>query len=163
MARRPIGKLCILLSIAVLAMGCGSGSGSGGVSMVPPVQAQSSYSSATVAGTYSVYLAEGYTETLLGSFIADGKGNISSGSLIENNGGGPTSICTVSITGSYTVQSSASGTATISSSAPGLVGCPGSGNSVTSIQFNIQAGQQGDTVLFVGSGTQMFSGVATKQ
>ena len=148
--------LAATISLALLS-GCGS---SGATSVIQPVQAQSGYSNASVTGTYSVYLSEGTSETLIGSFAADGNGKITSGSLAENNGPGN---CTMSITGTYNITSSASGTATIASASAGLVGCPGSGNSTTSLPFSIQVGQQGASIVFAGSGNLMFSGSATKQ
>lgn len=154
--------LCVMVATTSLALiaSCGS-SGSGSTSVIAPVSAATSYSNASIIGTYSVNLSNGNAETLIGSFTADGNGNITSGSLAENTGAGPAYNCTLTITGTYSIQNTASGTATITS--PGLIGCPNGGNSTSAVTFNIQAGQQGQSILFAGSGNSMYAGTAIKQ
>jgi hypothetical protein len=156
--------LAALTSLA-LTTGCGN---SGGLSnIVTPVQAQTGYSIASITGTYSLSLASptnnsgnGFAEAI-GSFTADGAGKISSGTLVERFGGA-TAVCTLAFPGTYSLQSNASGTATLtvtSTLTSGSGGCPNA-----TLTFNIYAGQSGASLLFNETDSSgLFSGNATKQ
>lgn len=155
------------ISLALLTA-CGTSASSGGSSIVPPVQAQSTYSNASISGTYSLNLSStynsgqgsGYTADI-GSFTADGAGNITAGTLMEHYAG--TEVCSLSFTGTYTLQSNASGTATLTEKAT-LVNGAGPCRANLSIPFTIAAGQQGASLLLSESdGIGLLSGIAVKQ
>jgi hypothetical protein len=150
----------LFLPIAA-AVGCGSsGSGSSSIVNPPPVQAQSGYSNSSITGTYSIVLSRGDAESDIGSFKADGNGNISSGTLSVIQGVG-FPICTVSFTGTYSLQSTASGTANINTQPSNTSAC--AGLTSQSVSFVLQAAQSGDSVLFAANTTAMYSGSASKQ
>jgi hypothetical protein len=152
----------------VLITSCGS-SGSGSTSVVTTVQAQSGYSNASITGTYSLSLATPYgglgggigSSEAIGSFTADGAGNISAGTLTER-GVEPTA-CNSTFTGTYSLQSTASGTATLAVTSK-LTSGPGTCNAKGTLLFSIYAGQSGGSLLFNESdGVLLFSGNAIKQ
>jgi hypothetical protein len=159
MKRRAVFfALCGCLTL----IGCG-GSSPSSILNPAPVQAQATYSDASVNGTYSIFLVRGDAESEIGSFKADGTGNISSGSLTANLGVTGGNACSVNLSGTYTLQSSAAGTGTITTAAPGSgTTCNYSLNPMT-LHFLIQAGQQGNVLLFTSSDNQMYSGSAVKQ
>lgn len=151
-------KYICLLSLMLLA-GCGA-SGFGSTSSgLPPVSAQSNYSNASITGTYSVNISvlnNGYLFTDLGTLSLDGNGHITSGNVTIDNG---SLSCTASVTGTYNLQSNASGTATVALTASNP-GCAGP----ASIQLSVEAAQQGETVMFAETdGQQVLSGTAVKQ
>ena len=93
-------------------LGCGGGSS---VLSPPPVQASSGFSNSNLNGTYA-YSGNGVgagnlAESAVGVVTADGKGNISAGESTANIGG---TICHLtSISGTYSVNSDGTGTASI--------------------------------------------------
>ncbi len=101
-----------------------------------------------------------YTK-FIGSFVADGNGNITSGALTQYGLNDDLSgNCTDTLTGTYSIQSDATGTATLTLSPSGTNGCA----SVGAIPFAVQAAQQGDTLLVAESdGTGLLIGQAAKQ
>jgi len=156
--------LAAAISLALLTS-CGS---SGGTSIIQPVQAQSGYSNASITGTYSLSLASpynsgqgsGFTDGT-GSFVADGAGNITSGTLTEHYAGAE--VCTLTFTGTYSLQSNASGTATLNEKAT-LVSGTGPCRANQALPFWISAGQQGASILLGESdGVNLLSGAAVKQ
>jgi hypothetical protein len=149
---------CAAALLVLLLSGCGSSGSSSSSSSLPVVSAQTTYSNASVTGTYSVVLEEGYTESLIGSFKADGNGNITAGTFTDNQGAG--SLCSVTASGTYSLGSSASGTATITFNS--------TGNCIPTraLNFNLQAGAQGNSLQLATGVTPsnwMFVGTATKQ
>lgn len=133
--------LLAVLSLSVMSV-CSSGSGSGS-SIIPPVQAQAGYSNASVTGTYSIVFGnQDYSG--LGSFVADGSGKITSGTVNINPGTGAT--CGYQVAGTYSLSSTASGTAAMTIT-------PSAGNNAQvcgpaeTLQFSIQAASQGATLL----------------
>ncbi len=81
------------------------------------VQAQQAYSNSAVSGTYAfTYFGynlqnSGDASSAAGTVQFDGSGNISGGSLSAQVGGGQ--VCQYAVKGTYSVQSSGSGTATL--------------------------------------------------
>jgi len=157
----------LLTPAALFLSGCSHGSN--GTSIIPPVQAQAGYSNSSISGTYSIGLASpynnpdglGYTEAI-GTLSADGNGNITGGSLTER-GAGDTTVCTIAITGTYSLQSTAAGTATVTIKST-LTSGAGPCRPNRSIAFAIAAGQQGETLIFSETdGTALLSGTAVKQ
>jgi hypothetical protein len=125
---------------------CGS-SGAGSTSIVPPVQAQSGYTNASVSGTYAFS-----DHGLIGTFTADGNGNITSGTINSYYSGLPTP-CTATVKGTYSVQSSGAGTATwtITPTTTGGNCSVFNGYPFASLTpaFAIEVAQQGSTVVTV--------------
>jgi hypothetical protein len=158
-------KNAVLIAVAAslgAITGCSGSSGSTSIVSPPPVSAQSTYSNAAIDGTYSVLLST-ESEQMTGTLVADGKGNFTQGSFTDNPGAG--SLCTTPATGSYGLSTNASGTATITLTSTGTGGC--NGLPTRTLSFNIEAGQQGNTLIFGevpgGSTNGMFSGSASKQ
>jgi hypothetical protein len=156
--------LTATIGVALLTS-CGS---SGGTSLIPPVIAQSGYSNASLTGTYSLFLAStindnnamGYSEDI-GAFIADGAGNLTSGTLAERFAG--TAVCTLTFTVTYSLQSTASGAATLVTKST-LTSGTGTCRPNETLTFSIFAGQSGASLLFNESdGTGLLAGSATKQ
>jgi hypothetical protein len=135
---------------------------------VPPVYAQTGYSNTSITGTYSILLSVGAQGTAAGSFKADGNGNITAGTLKIVN---YSSTCTVGFTGTYSLSSDASGTASLTSTlSSGSSSCLGDWNQLSPTgTFSIQAGGSGASLLFAtsavpaSSGSVMLSGSAVKQ
>lgn len=156
---KNLAILCLSLFLA----GCSGGSSSFGGSVFnpPPVQA-AAYSNASVIGTYSVnFTAANATGvfTSIGTFVADGSGNITSGALSEYAGGVP---CTVSFTGTYTIKADTSGTAALTTKPAGSAACPT--NATGNLQLAIEAAQQGQSLLITESDTGVVAtGTAIKQ
>lgn len=149
--------LCLaMMSFSLtLLSSCSAGSPSNMVTP-PPVQAQTSYSNTSLSGTYSfalfdsggVLMIQGSSSPfdVIGSLQFNGTGNITGASLTV---GGAGSTCTYSGTGTYSVQSTALGTATLSVNQTSTVNaCQNSGT----FNFNIAVAQQGNSVQFT-SGT----------
>ena len=106
----------------------------------------------TAANTTSIF-------TSIGTFAADGNGNITSGALTEYAGGIP---CTVSFTGTYTLQAAANGTANLTTKPSGTTGCPISATGT--LNLVIQAAQQGQALLVTESDSGVVAtGTALKQ
>jgi hypothetical protein len=141
---------------------CGS-SGGGSTSIVPPVQAQSGYSDASITGTYSFILNQSGDYSALGTFSANGSGTITSGTVTITNAGTPAPSCSGTLTGNYSLLSSATGTAsltfTITSGASNCTGLfPASW-----LTFNIEAGSSGASLLLASSFNGNLQGSAIKQ
>lgn len=176
-----------LVSAAMLAYaGCSTGgSTTGTVFNPPPVQAQT-YSNSSLDGTYTVLMKAGDSGAIvspisfLGALSLDGNGNVSSGTLTEASTpyGGTTATCSVSVTGTYSLSSSATGTANltlagniVSTSANPIYGAIGNGNNCWAVPPNlsmsIMAAQQGQVVAFqMASGATAgfnFAGTGYKQ
>jgi hypothetical protein len=139
------------------------------------VSAQTAYSTSSVTGTYSLILSgpsllypEGVSGRpvvdfphYIGSFTADGNGNIRGNltqyGLLENN-----RPCNDSLSGSYSIQSNATGTMALSVRPTGPNEC----RRPFDIGFGVQAGQQGDSLLISesdGTAHQLLGGTAVKQ
>ena len=148
------------ISLALLTS-CGSSGGS--TSIETPVQAATSYSNASVSGTYAFV-----TDLMIGTLTADGNGNITSGTMthiISTAMGTSTPNCTISVTGTYTVQSSGAGTATLVVAAGGSNPCSSGGGLgqaqlTMSSSYLMEVAQQGSSFSLLNSD---FAISATKQ
>ena len=154
--------VCLALSVIVGLSACSSSNGGG--SIITPVQAQAAYSNASLSGAYSVVLASpSNTPTSfredIGTLTADGAGNITSGTLRDSDG---SLVCTVTLTGTYSLQSNASGTMSLNMKST-LTSGTGTCRPNATIPFIIYAAQQGSTVLFNESDNYLLSGTAFKQ
>ncbi|MDR5726938.1 MAG: hypothetical protein RB191_05665 [Terriglobia bacterium] len=138
----------LILSFAVAAaLGCGSSANSGSIGSPTPVQA-AAYSTASFAGTYAIQLSQASIAlNSLGTITADGAGNLSSGTLAEYYSGDFSAACPVTVTGTYTVDSAGTGSATLVFTSSH---CAETGT----VQFALQAAQQGSTALLVESDQQ---------
>jgi hypothetical protein len=149
-----------VLTLAVVLSGC-----SGGSSKV--VSAQTSYSNASITGTYSVLMSAEGQGSGTGSLIADGNGNITSGSILFFVSDNPGS-CNIAFSGTYNLLSNANGIMSLNPTITNLSGTTCSQDFPLPWKFNIQAGASGDSLLFVTStvpsnGGQILSGSAIKQ
>lgn len=156
-----LSALLLSLCVAVATLsGCGSSSGSGSSTFNPPPVQAASYSNASVSGTYAVNLTDGDANgiyTSMGTFSADGNGNLSSGALTEYTIGGS---CTVTFTGTYAIQGDGSGTGTFLTSPGGATPCSHTGT----LQLAVQAVQQGALLYIAESdGIAMATGSAGRK
>ena len=138
----------------------------GGPSSPGTVFAQQGYSTASVAGTYSItfYSSGGNLLFQQGSSIPyaaigdiqfSGAGSITSGTISLNG-------CQYSLSGTYNIQSTALGTASLSltpSSGTSSGACP----TATTLPLSLAASQQGVSILFVASSGTPITGTAIKQ
>jgi hypothetical protein len=168
-----------LISTFSFLAGCGSSSRT-----LPVVNAQTTYSNASIEGLYSINLSGvtsaagidptnpiGITGTsaqlasFIGSLKADGDGHMS-GALQEfGANANSVSVCTVTFTGTYNLQNSPSGLVTLMVASKGTDGtsnanCTWSGP----VQFLLQAGLYGQSLhLAEADGRGLITGVATRQ
>jgi hypothetical protein len=170
----------VLISTIVFLAGCGSKNNS-----IATVNAQANYATASLDGTYSINLSgitsaaginptnsTGITGTsielssFIGSFSADGNGNISSGTLTEF-GANANAVygCSVTFTGKYEIEANASGAATITVASTGANGSSGANCTWSGpVQFMLQAGMYGESLhLAEADGKGLITGMATKQ
>jgi hypothetical protein len=157
-----IGFASLLLSL----VSCSSGSSSG----IQTVQAQSGYSNASLTGTYSVsFMCQGCQisagNTLnqsfaIGTIQLNGAGGITGGTLSVMPGFSLASTCVESVSGTYSLQSTALGVASLSLSSTGA-GC----SATTTIPLSLTAAGQGTSILFQGTlfTELIYSGTAIKQ
>ena len=167
----------ILCSPLLLCLACSSASSSTGSNPItnpPPVSAQTTYSNASLSGTYSISTGippgtGGGTVLIptVGTLQFDGNGNITGGSIQYLVPGlAPSQTRQYSIAGTYSVSSSASGTATLTFKFTG-----GNTNQgflpfipSTPLTFTLQAAQQGASVVLAeNDAVASFSIVALKQ
>jgi hypothetical protein len=145
---RLIATLLLVGIIGISA--CSGGSNSNSV-----VQAGSTYSNASIVGTYSFATAFVISDsvTVYGTFVTDGTGNISNGIAYFVPYPGTATTCQVSFIGTYTLQSTAIGTMSMTPSASNSCSnsyFPGTAN------FSVVAGQQGS--VFSVSGDEKLVG-----
>ncbi len=144
--------LAVLCSPLLLSTGCGAN----GIDSV--VSAQQSYSNASLTGTYSfneVGSTNGLWHDGNGTLQFDGNGNVKGTMTNYYVGANP---CQFSIAGTYTLSSSASGTASLTTTSTNS-NCVGSAGTV-----NLQAAQQGQSLAFAETdGQRLDTGTALKQ
>lgn len=164
-------KKLFLSALALSSMalsGCSSGTSAGSGDM-QTVLAQQSYSNASLNGTYSVTFSSGGGILLfqgssspysgIGTIQFNGNGSISGGS-ISMNASDP-SPCQYSTAGTYSIQNTALGTATVNLTLTSTSKtCP----ATATVPLNLAVAQQGTSVLFIAAtpGT-VLSGAAIKQ
>jgi hypothetical protein len=148
--------LCLLASV----IGCSGGSSSQNSGTV---YAQSGYSNASLSGTYSVQFVSPYSKIgspfydAIGTIVFNGAGAISGGT-IDTYFSGNATPCVYSASGTYALQSTAAGTASVSLATT----TPGCAVTAT-YQLALQAASSGSAVQFGASDGNIFSGSAVKQ
>jgi hypothetical protein len=165
-----------LLLLALSACSGGTNTGTGTSTGI--VSAQTTYSNSSLSGTYSVTLVNTFGEegevyqgngtvgyTGVGTIQLNGAGAITGGTLNLYISGDPApppasapAPCPFSVTGTYSVQSTALGTATLnlSSSASGCV-------TSENWQLAFAAADGGEAIQFVRTDGELTSGSAIKQ
>jgi hypothetical protein len=159
---KKLSWLLFTLGLAVLSVSCGGG---GGPTIFPPPTVKAAaFSNASLSGGYS-FANSG--ETLgpgsikfaeVGAITFDGAGGFK-GNATMNDGG---TICTATVTGTYSINADGSGSATLTQTpdaASAAHGC-------TTINFPVALALSGGgaQVQFVEtSGTEIASGLALKQ
>jgi hypothetical protein len=150
--------LAATISLALLTS-CGSSGGSS----VTPVQAATGYSNASVSGTYAFVNSAKF---MIGTITANGNGNITSGTVNVLTSSAPTVTpsCTISVTGTYTVQSSGAGTATLIVTAGQSNPCSGGylsqAQEFVAAPYLMEVAQQGSSLYLLNGSTEI---TATKQ
>lgn len=148
----------VLFSPLLFLGGCG-GNALSSLTNPPPVSAQQAYSNSSLAGTYSFVHngtdGNGQAFNGTGAVQFDGAGNMT-GAYTDYYRGGLT--CQYSVSGTYSLSTSASGTANLTATTTSN-GCSGTTGTIA-----IQAAQQGQSVLFAqNDGVSLDSGIAVKQ
>jgi hypothetical protein len=164
---RKLFLLCAMSSLLLSFSGCSSGTSTG----MQTVMAQTGYSNASLSGTYSVVwvnigspekgnLNAYYGGT--GTIQASGTGNITGGTLSFYTEGYavPTAVvpCVYSVTGTYTLQSTALGTASLN-----LVSSTNGCTSSATWQIALAAGNGGTNIQLTRADGAVASGSAVKQ
>lgn len=152
------------LSVAVLILLCLMLAECGGRGSTPTVSAQSpTYSEASLNGSYAFSVVGDWTQGQafngIGTIVFNGSGAITGGSLTELVfTTGPS--CPATLTGTYSISSSGSGTAQITATPDS----PCTGAWQGSSPFNIEVSQSGASVLLAStSSSPAFTGTALKQ
>lgn len=159
-------RICLLflLTLSVVALNaCSSSNASSGQT----VYAQTTYSSASLNGTYSVEIS-GYPGELIlssgsddwagiGTLQLNGSGTVTGGT-VNIYVGGAAAPCVESVTGTYAIQSTAQGTATLNLSST-TVGC----RPTVSIPLVLAAADGGSSVMMVATDGNVVRGAAAKQ
>ena len=154
---------CAVAIFVVVGCSSGSNSSSNPITNPPPVSGQTMYSNAALSGTYSISMslppgtATGSGSTVIpiaGTMQFDGNGNITGGSIqYPVPGLAADQTRQYSMKGTYSVSSSASGTATLTFTQTG-------GNTdqqyvpfipTTPFAFTLQAAQQGASAILAES------------
>ena len=156
--RKSAATLALVSLLALqLAAGCG-GSAISSMANPPAVSAQQSYSNASLSGVYSLSesgVIGSQMHNGTGTLQFDGNGTLT-GSLTDYYAGG--SPCQFSITGTYSVTSSASGTASVTTTTTNPA-CSGNTGAVS-----IEVAQQGQSMVFAeNDGLRIDNGIALKQ
>jgi hypothetical protein len=130
------------------------------------VLAQSGYSNASLNGTYSFHFVQPYhssgaTESseTIGTISFDGAGKVSGGTATSYFAG-TTQTCTVTLSGTYSVQSSAAGTGTVTSTP---TASQPSGCSTSQSQLAFEVAQGGNILEFAATDGNIYAGSAAKQ
>ena len=162
-------KLLLILISASLLLPLSSCS-SGSSSSTQTVFAQTAYSNASLDGTYSISFTcqscnfttgtTSYGEFAIGTIQMNGAGGITGGTLSASGGNNVNPSCVESVSGTYSLQSTALGTATLSLSSTSS-GC----NATATLPLSLAAAGQGTSILFQGTTPPdaLNSGIAIKQ
>lgn len=158
--------LFVVLSPLALALSCSSESRPGSTSIIPPVMAQTGYSTASLSGTYSlVWTNTGSQESGnlngfysgVGTMQLNGSGNVTSATLTLYNEG-VAAPCVYTATGTYSLQSTALGSATLNLSSS-TKGC----TTTATWQIALAAANSGSVIQMSRSDGSVSSGTASKQ
>lgn len=154
---RRIFASCAASSLIFALMACSSGGGSSGMQTV---QAQSGYSNSSLSGTYSLTWWNFYSVlngisyySAVGAITLNGAGAITGGTITTYN---HTTVCPYTVSGTYNLQSTALGTATLN-----LISTT-NGCTADSWQLALAAAGGGTTIQMART-DQVANGSATKQ
>ena len=153
---------CLTAALLLALTACAAGPGT---TIIPPVFAQTTYSNSSLSGTYSAsWWVFNSNEQIvsyygaLGVLKFDGAGNITSGTISIYNITDPTFPCKFNVTGTYSIDSTASGTASLT-----LVPiAPSSCKTGTTWKFDIAAADGGAAIQMART-DQIGNGSANKQ
>lgn len=157
-----VAAILAITAVTICTAGC-----SGSMAAPSPVQASTvtPYSDASAIGAYAIQFSRAIpnygsvNDTDQGAISFDGAGNVQSGTTITRNYAGGSNACTLTPSGTYSISSSGSGWANITLTPTGTTPC----QQTTSIQFTIQAAQQGQVILLQETDNQNFAtGTAAK-
>ena len=162
---RKILLLCFASLLIVALNACSAGSASSNQT----VSAQTTYSNSSLSGTYSASFVSAYSSTNeivtgdnpfytgTGTIQLSGTGSITGGTL-QIYTSGSTTPCVFSASGTYSLQSTALGTATLilNSSTKGCT-------TTDTWQLTLAAADSGGAILFARSDGNIASGSAIKQ
>jgi hypothetical protein len=160
---KPLMLSCTMSFLLLALIACSAGPRSTSSSLIPPVLAQTTYSNASLSGTYSVSFVSPFTTSGLpfysgiGTVQVNGAGGITGGTL-NVYFSGSTTPCVDSVTGTYSIQNTALGTATFNLTSS-TKGCATS----DTWQLALAAADSGASVQFVRADGSVLSGSATKQ
>ncbi len=131
------------------------------------VLAQSGYSTASLSGSYAFELVAAYdkntpglTYEQIGTITLDGSGNVTGGNSTAYFSG-TSSTCAFTLSGTYSVQTSGAGKASLTSS-PATASQP-AGCGANTVQLAIEVAGSGSTFMFAETDGDIFSGSAAKQ
>ena len=151
--------LCAISSLLLSFSGCSSGSSTG----MQTVLAQTGYSNASLSGTYSVQMVSPYSNSGVGFYNGigtiqfNGSGSITTGTL-NVYFAGHTAPCVYGATGTYSLQSTALGTAALNLSTS-TAGC-----AVTvTYQLSLAAANSGLGIQFASTDGNIIAGSAVNQ
>lgn len=160
---RKLLLVCVLTSFTLALSACSGGANSGTGASTGIVSAQTAYSNSSVSGTYSMswwnFFANNQGSTYysaVGTIQFNGDGNITGGTITEYTPNTPYP-CVNSVTGTYSIQSTAIGTATLNLSSS-TKGCP----ATDTWQLALAAADSGAAVEMART-DQIASGSAIKQ
>ncbi len=157
-----VAAILTITTVAISTTGC-----SGSMAAPSPVQAATvtPYSNASAIGAYAIQFSTAIpnygniNDTDQGIISFDGAGNVQPGTIILRNYAGSTNSCTLTPSGTYSIANTGSGWANITLTPSGTAPC----QQTTSIQFTIQAAQQGQIILLQETDNQNFAtGTAAK-
>ena len=151
--------------VVLAACSSANSSSSNPITNPPPVNAQTTYSNAALSGTYSISIvAYVPSSNVLGSDLGtaqlDGNGNITAMSFADYYSGTGGNPCQFTGTGTYSVNSNASGTASVTLSSTNCASSVPPG----ALTFNLEAAQQGSSFLLTeNDGKQLAQVTGLKQ
>ncbi len=135
------------LSLSLLYLtNCSGGSSNSANSPPTTVLAQQAYSNSSLSGTYATTMFYDQSAGTIGTIQFDGNGNISGGTVTSNPPVNGTSTCQYSLKGSYSLQSTGVGMASLTIT-PSASSC----RSASTIPYTIAAGQQGQSLMMLTS------------
>ncbi len=161
---RKLLLLCASTALLLAINACSAGTNSGTSTGI--VSAQTTYSNSSLSGTYSIEYLCTYCDTTgtgngyndgVGTLQLNGSGGITGGTLNVYNSYA-TKPCVYTATGTYAIQSTALGTASLSLTSS-TTGC----TPTTSWQLALAAADSGAAIQFSRTDGYMASGSAIKQ
>lgn len=157
MQKMKIACVCALSSLLMIA-GCSVNPNSS----ITTVHAQSAYSNASFNGTYAFSLINVPDQNGgAGTIVLDGNGNITGGSQTEYY---PTTsvTCVYNLSGTYSIQSSGAGTASLTGALNAALSGNGCNTSTFTMQLALEGAGSGSAFEFVST-SGIVAGTAAKQ